>query len=127
MRGVNKVILVATLGQNPETKTFPNGGSITNFSVATSEAWTDKNTGERRENTEWHRIVTHNKLSEICAQYLTKGSKVFIEGSLKTRQWEDANGVTRYSTEIVATEVQFIETKEKEAVKEPSQGKGYKR
>lgn len=114
MRGVNKVILVATLGQDPETKTFPNGGLLTTFSVATSEAWTDKNSGERVEQTEWHRIVTHNKLGEICQQYLTKGSKVYIEGSLKTRQWEDQNGVTRYSTEIVATEIQFIETKEKQ-------------
>lgn len=114
MRGVNKVILVATLGQDPETKTFPNGGSLTTFSVATSEAWTDKNSGERVEQTEWHRVVTHNKLAEICQQYLSKGSKVYIEGSLKTRQWEDQNGQTRYSTEIVATEIQFIETKEKQ-------------
>ncbi len=92
-------------------------------SVATSEAWTDKNSGERREHTEWHRVVVHNKLAEICAQYLTKGSKVFIEGSLKTRQWEDQNGVQRYSTEVVATEVQFIETKEKQQ-EAPKQG-GY--
>lgn len=123
MRGVNKVILVATLGQDPETKTFPNGGLLTTFSVATSESWTDKNSGERVEQTEWHRIVTHNKLAEICQQYLSKGSKVYIEGSLKTRQWEDQNSQTRYSTEIVATEVQFIETKEKQQT--PPKQNGY--
>lgn len=124
MRGVNKAILVATLGQDPETKTFPNGGTLTTFSVATSESWIDKNSGERVEQTEWHRVVTHNKLGEICQQYLTKGSKVYIEGSLKTRQWEDQNGQTRYSTEIVATEVQFIETKEKQQTPPPKQN-GY--
>ena len=103
MRGVNKAILVATLGQDPETKTFPNGGTLTTFSVATSESWIDKNSGERVEHTEWHRVVTHNKLGEICQQYLTKGSKVYIEGTLKTRQWEDQNGKTPYSTPIVYT------------------------
>jgi len=80
MRGVNKVILVGTLGRDPETKTFPNGGSLTQFSIATSEAWTDKNTGERKEQTEWHRIVLHNRLGEIAQQFLRKGSKVYIEG-----------------------------------------------
>ena len=100
MRGVNKVILVGTLGRDPETKTFPNGGSLTQFSIATSESWTDKNTGERKEQTEWHRIVLHNRLGEIAQQYLRKGSKVYIEGSLRTRQWTDQNGQERYTTEI---------------------------
>ena len=84
MRGVNKVILVGTLGKDPETKTFANGGSLTQFSIATSESWTDKSSGERKEQTEWHRIVLHNRLGEIAQQYLRKGSKVYIEGSLRT-------------------------------------------
>ena len=92
MRGVNKVILVGTLGKDPETKTFANGGSLTQFSIATSDSWTDKSTGERKEQTEWHRIVLHNRLGEIAQQYLRKGSKVYIEGSLRTRQWTDQNG-----------------------------------
>ena len=100
MRGVNKVILVGTLGRDPETKTFPNGGSLTQFSIATSDSWTDKSTGERKEQTEWHRIVLHNRLGEIAQQYLRKGSKVYIEGSLRTRQWTDQNGQERYTTEI---------------------------
>ena len=124
MRGVNKVFLVATLGQDPETKQFPNGGVLTTFSVATSESWIDKNSGERVEQTEWHRITTHNKLAEICAQYLTKGSKVTIEGSLKTRKWQDQNGQDRYSTEIVATNIDFIETKDRENDNQGYQNKG---
>ena len=111
MRGVNKVILVGTLGKDPETKTFPNGGSLTQFSIATSESWTDKNTGERKEQTEWHRIVLHNRLGEIAQQYLRKGSKVYIEGKLKTRQWTDQNGVEKYTTEIQANELQMLDSK----------------
>ena len=95
MRGVNKAILVGVLGRDPETKTFPNGGSLTQFSIATSESWTDKNTGERKEHTEWHRITASNRLGEIAQQYLKKGSKVYIEGKLKTRQWTDQNGQER--------------------------------
>lgn len=110
MRGVNKVILVATLGKDPETKTFPNGGSITNFSVATSEAWTDKNTGEKKEQTEWHNIVMQNKLGEIAQQYLKKGSKVYLEGKLRTRKWQDANGQDRYSTEIACNNMQMLDS-----------------
>lgn len=110
MRGVNKVILVATLGKDPETKTFPNGGSITNFSVATSEAWTDKNTGEKKEQTEWHNIVMQNKLGEIAQQYLKKGSKVYLEGKLRTRKWQDQNGQDRYSTEIVCNNMQMLDS-----------------
>ncbi|CAB1207465.1 single-stranded DNA-binding protein [Acinetobacter bouvetii] len=109
MRGVNKVILVGTLGKDPETKTFPNGGSLTQFSIATSDSWTDKNTGERKEQTEWHRIVLHNRLGEIAQQYLRKGSKVYIEGSLRTRQWTDQSGQERYTTEIRGEQMQMLD------------------
>ena len=110
MRGVNKVILVGTLGRDPETKTFPNGGSLTQFSIATSESWTDKSSGERKEQTEWHRIVLHNRLGEIAQQYLRKGSKVYIEGSLRTRQWTDQNGQERYTTEIRGEQMQMLDS-----------------
>ncbi|WP_130803990.1 single-stranded DNA-binding protein [Acinetobacter ihumii] len=112
MRGVNKVILVGILGRDPETKTFPNGGSLTQFSIATSESWTDKNTGERKEQTEWHRIVLHNRLGEIAQQYLRKGSKVYIEGSLRTRQWTDQNGQERYTTEIRGEQMQMLDSRQ---------------
>ena len=108
MRGVNKVILVGTLGKDPETKSFPNGGSLTQFSIATSESWTDKTSGERKEQTEWHRIVLNNRLGEIAQQYLRKGSKVYIEGSLRTRQWTDQNGQERYTTEIRGDQMQCL-------------------
>lgn len=108
MRGVNKVILVGVLGRDPESKTFPNGGSLCQFSIATSESWTDKNTGERKEVTEWHRIVLNNRLGEIAQQYLRKGSKVYIEGSLRTRQWTDQNGVERYTTEVRGDSMQML-------------------
>ena len=111
MRGVNKVILVGTLGRDPETKTFPNGGSLTQFSIATSESWTDKSTGERKEQTEWHRIVLNNRLGEIAQQYLRKGSKVYIEGSLRPRQWTDQNGQERYTTEIRGDQMQMLDTR----------------
>lgn len=110
MRGVNKVILVGTLGKDPETKTFGNGGSLTQFSIATSDSWTDKNTGEKKEQTEWHRIVLSNRLGEIAQQYLRKGSKVYIEGSLRTRQWTDQNGQERYSTEIRGDQMQMLDS-----------------
>ena len=111
MRGVNKVILVGTLGRDPETKTFPNGGSLTQFSIATTEKWKDKNSGEQKEHTEWHRITASNRLGEIAQQYLKKGSKVYIEGKLKTRQWIDQNGQERYTTEISASELQMLDSK----------------
>ena len=111
MRGVNKVILVGTLGKDPETKSFPNGGSITQFSIATSEAWVDKASGERKEQTEWHRIVLNNRLGEIAQQYLRKGSKVYIEGSLRTRKWTDQNGQERYSTEIRGDQMQMLDSR----------------
>ena len=110
MRGVNKVILVGVLGKDPETKTFANGGSLTQFSIATSEAWTDKTTGERKEQTEWHNIVLQNKLGEIAQQYLRKGSKVYIEGSLNTRKWTDQNGQDRYTTQIKGQQMQMLDS-----------------
>jgi len=108
MRGVNKVIIVGNLGNDPETKQFSNGGSVTNISVATSEQWTDKQSGEKREATEWHRIALFNRLGEIAAQYLRKGSQVYIEGSLRTRKWQDQNGQDRYTTEIRADQMQML-------------------
>ncbi|RKG36677.1 single-stranded DNA-binding protein [Acinetobacter rongchengensis] len=125
MRGVNKVILVGTLGRDPETKTFPNGGSLTQFSIATSESWTDKNTGERKEQTEWHRIVLHNRLGEIAQQYLRKGSKVYIEGSLRTRQWTDQSGQERYTTEIRGEQMQMLDSNNRQQGGEGSDGGGY--
>ena len=110
MRGVNRVILIGTLGRDPETKSFPNGGSLTQFSIATSESWTDKATGEKRESTEWHRIVLNNRLGESAQQYLRKGSKVYIEGSLRTRQWKDQNGVERYTTEVRGDSMQMLDS-----------------
>ena len=110
MRGVNKVILVGTLGANPESKTFPNGGSVCQFSIATSEKWQNKQTGDWIEQTEWHRIVANNRLGEIAQQYLKKGSKVYIEASLRTRKWNDQNGQERYSTEIRADNLQMLDS-----------------
>ncbi|WP_264480688.1 single-stranded DNA-binding protein [Psychrobacter sp. I-STPA6b] len=110
MRGINKVIIVGNLGADPESHQFSNGGSVTNISVATSEQWTDKQTGEKREATEWHRIVLFNRLGEIAAQYLRKGSKVYIEGSLRTRKWQDQNGQDRYTTEIRADQMQMLDS-----------------
>ncbi|HGF9378560.1 TPA: single-stranded DNA-binding protein [Acinetobacter nosocomialis] len=109
---MSKVILVGTLGRDPETKTFPNGGSLTQFSIATSEVWTDKTSGERKEQTEWHRIVLHNRLGEIAQQFLRKGSKVYIEGSLRTRQWTDQNGQERYTTEIRGDQMQMLDARQ---------------
>ncbi|WP_268992903.1 single-stranded DNA-binding protein [Psychrobacter sp. I-STPA10] len=110
MRGVNKVIIIGNLGADPESRQFSNGGSVTNISVATSEQWTDKQTGEKREATEWHRIALFNRLGEIAAQYLRKGSKVYIEGSLRTRKWQDQNGQDRYTTEIRADQMQMLDS-----------------
>ena len=109
MRGVNKVIIIGNLGADPETRQFSNGGSVTNISVATSEQWTDKQSGEKREATEWHRISLFNRLGEIAAQYLRKGSKVYIEGSLQTRKYQAADGSDRYSTDIKASQMQMLD------------------
>lgn len=108
MSSMNKVIIIGRLGNDPEVRQFPNGGGVTNISVATSERWTDKNTGERRESTEWHRISLFNRLGEIAAQYLRKGSLVYVEGSLHTRKYQDQQGVERYSTEIRASEMRML-------------------
>ncbi|CAM3400970.1 MAG: single-strand DNA-binding protein [Psychrobacter glaciei] len=109
MRGVNKVIIIGNLGADPEARQFSNGGSVTNISVATSEQWTDKQSGEKKEATEWHRISLFNRLGEIAAQYLRKGSKVYIEGSLRTRKYQDPNGQDRYITEIRAEQMQMLD------------------
>lgn len=111
MKGVNKVILVCTLGQDPELKTFGNGGQIANVSAATSESWTDKNTGERKEQTEWHRLVFNGRLAEVVQQYLRKGSKIYVEGSLRTRKWTDQSGQDRYVTEIKCDQMQMLDSK----------------
>ncbi|WP_298610572.1 single-stranded DNA-binding protein [uncultured Thiothrix sp.] len=107
-RGINKVILVGTLGRDPETKYMPSGGAITNVSIATSEQWKDKNTGERQERTEWHRVVFYSKLAEIAGQYLRKGQQVYVEGRLQTRKWQGQDGQDRYTTEIIADEMQML-------------------
>ncbi|WP_298665585.1 single-stranded DNA-binding protein [uncultured Haemophilus sp.] len=108
MAGINKVIIVGFLGNDPEVRTMPAGDLVVNISVATSESWTDKNTGEKKEVTEWHRIVIYRKLAEIAAKYLHKGSQVYIEGRLKTRKWQDNNGQDRYSTEIQCDNLQML-------------------
>ena len=108
MKGVNRVIIIGNLGADPEVKQFSNGGSVTTISVATSEQWIDKQTGEKREATEWHRIQFNNKLAEIAAQYLRKGSQVYVEGSLRTRKYQDQNGQDRYVTEIRADQMQML-------------------
>ena len=110
-RGVNKVILIGNLGQDPEVKYMPNGGAVTNVTIATSESWKDKNTGEQKENTEWHRVVFFRRLAEIAGEYLKKGSKVYIEGKLQTRKWQDQSGNDRYTTEIIANEMQMLDSR----------------
>lgn len=107
-RGINKVILVGNIGKDPETRYMPNGKAVTNFSVATSEAWTDKQSGDKQERTEWHNVVLFEKLAEIAAEYLKKGSQVYIEGSLRTRKWQDKEGKDRYTTEIVGRDMQML-------------------
>ena len=108
MKGINKVIAVGTLGSDPTTKYLPSGGAVTNFSIAVNESWKDKSTGQKQERTEWLRIVTFSKLAEIAAEYLRKGSQVYIEGRIRTRKWQDKEGKERYSTEIVANEMQML-------------------
>ncbi|MCB1614860.1 MAG: single-stranded DNA-binding protein [Pseudomonadales bacterium] len=110
-RGVNKVILVGNCGQDPESRAANNGATITNISIATSESWRDKATGQQQERTEWHRVVFFNRLAEIARDYLKKGSKVYVEGSLRTRKWTDQQGQDRYTTEIVANEMQMLDSR----------------
>jgi len=110
-RGINKVIVMGNLGADPEVRYMPSGSAVTNIRVATSESWKDKQTGERQERTEWHRIVLFNRLGEIAAQYLRKGSKVFVEGALRTNKWQDQSGNERYTTEIIASSMQLMDSK----------------
>ena len=108
MAGINKVIIVGHLGNDPEMRTMPNGEQVANISVATSESWTDKNSGEKKTQTEWHRIVFYRRLAEIAGQYLHKGSQVYVEGRLKTRKWQDSSGQDRYTTEIQGDNLQML-------------------
>lgn len=110
-RGINKVILVGNLGADPEVRYMPSGGAVTNVTIATSETWKDKQSGESQERTEWHRVVFFNRLAEIAGEYLRKGSKVYVEGSLRTRKWQDQSGVDRYTTEIVGAEMQMLDSR----------------
>jgi single-strand DNA-binding protein len=112
MASVNKVILVGNLGRDPEVRTFPDGGTICNVTIATSRQWKDKQSGERQEETEWHRVVFRDRLAEIAAEYLRKGRPVYVEGRLKTRKYTDKDGVEKYATEVVATEMQLLGSRE---------------
>ena len=108
-RGVNKVILIGNLGADPETRAMPSGTTVANLRLATSESWRDKQTGEQQERTEWHRVALFGRLAEVAGEYLRKGSKVYIEGSLRTRKWTDKQGTERYSTEIVGNDMQMLD------------------
>jgi len=119
-RGVNKVILVGNLGKDPETKYMPSGDCVCNFSLATSESWNDKQSGEKVEKTEWHNIVMFRRLAEIAGEYLRKGSQVYIEGKLKTRKWQDKNGNDRWTTEIEAREMQMLGSRGSNASSAPA-------
>ncbi len=110
-RGINKVILVGNLGRDPEMRYTPSGSAVANLALATSESWKDKQTGENQERTEWHRIVFFNRLAEIAGEYLKKGSKVYVEGKLQTRKWQDKDGQDRYTTEIVGNEMQMLDSR----------------
>lgn len=107
-RGINKVILVGNLGQDPETRAMPSGKAVTNVRIATSDSWRDKTTNEQKESTEWHSVVFFDRLAEVAAEYLRKGSQVYVEGRLRTRKWQDKSGNDRYTTEIVANEMQML-------------------
>ena len=111
MAGVNKVIILGNLGNDPEVRYMPNGEPVANISIATSETWNDKNTGEKREKTEWHRVIAYRRTAEIIGQYTRKGSKLYVEGKLQTRKWTDNNGVDRYTTEIIADSVQLLDSR----------------
>ena len=124
-RGVNKVILVGNLGQDPEVKFMPSGQAVCNISIATSESWNDKSSGEKQERTEWHRVVFFRKLAEIAGEYLRKGSQVYIEGKLQTRKWQDQSGADRYTTEIVANEMQMLGGRGGAAMDSPPADQGF--
>jgi single-strand DNA-binding protein len=117
-RGVNKVILIGNLGRDPELRYTPSGAAVANFTLATNESWTDKD-GNTQEHTEWHRIVAWNRLAEICGEYLKKGSQIYVEGRVRTRSWEDKDGVKRYVTEVIAREIQMLGRREGGAIPEP--------
>lgn len=110
-KGVNKVIIIGNLGADPDVRYLPSGGAVANISVATSESWKDKDSGQTQERTEWHKIAMFNRLGEIAGEYLRKGSKVYIEGSLRTRKWQDKEGKDRYTTEIIANSMQMLDSK----------------
>lgn len=110
-RGINKVILVGNVGGDPEVRYMPNGNAVTTLSIATSETWKEKETGNKQERTEWHRVVCFNRLGEIAGEYVRKGSKLYVEGSLRTRKWQDPQGVDKYTTEIIASDIQMLDSK----------------
>ncbi len=110
-RGINKVILIGNIGGDPEVRYMPNGNAVATLSLATSETWKDKQTGDKQERTEWHRVVCFNRLGEIAGEYIRKGSKLYVEGSLRTRKWQDQQGQDRYTTEIVASDIQMLDAK----------------
>ena len=121
MSSINKVILIGNLGKAPDLKFLPSGQPVANFSIATSEKWKDKSTGESKEQTEWHNIVIFGKLAEICGQYLKKGSSVFVEGRLQTRKWQDKDGQDRYTTEIIANEMKMLGGRGDQSGSQPAQ------
>ena len=124
MSGINKAILIGRLGSDPEIRYTPSGVAVANFSIATSEEWKDKDTGDKQERTEWHRIVVWRRLAEICGEYLSKGRQVYIEGRIQTRSWEDRDGNKRYTTEIIANDVQFLGTRDMSEGGRPQGGMG---
>lgn len=124
MASVNKVILVGNLGRDPETRYMPNGDAVTNIAIATTESWKDKTTGEKKELTEWHRITFYRKLAEIAGQYLTKGASVYVEGKLQTRKWTDKDGVEKYTTEIIADQMQMLGGRQQGGAQDDDAGRG---
>jgi single-strand DNA-binding protein len=110
-RGINKVILIGNLGKDPEVRYMPSGGAVANVTLATSESWKDKETGEQKDRTEWHRVIYYNRLAEVAGEFLRKGSKIYVEGKLQTRKWQDKGGVERYTTEIQGNEMQMLDGK----------------
>lgn len=125
MAGINKAIIVGRLGADPEVRYTPSGSAVANFNIATSMEWKDKDSGEKRERTEWHRIVVWNRLGELCGEYLSKGRQVYIEGRIQTRSWEDRDGNKRYTTEIIASDVQFLGGRDAADSAAPSGAGGY--
>ncbi len=121
-RGINKVIVVGNLGQDPEVRFMPNGGAVANFTVATSEAWKDKQSGEQKEKTEWHRIVIYQRLAEVAGEYLKKGSKVYLEGKLQTRKWQNQQGADQYTTEIIVNDMQMLDSRSQGGSQQQGQG-----